>query len=76
MQSGLDEEQIKRLGPLMGPPPDRPYVIAQLGQSLDGRIATPTGESRYINGQAALDHLHLLMQSLSGLEQLQLMIPN
>ena len=60
MQSGLDEEQIKRLGPLMGPPPDRPYVIAQLGQSLDGRIATPTGESRYINGQAALDHLHLL----------------
>ncbi len=56
----MDEEQIKRLGPLLGPPPDHSYVIAQLGQSLDGRIATPTGESRYINGQAALDHLHLL----------------
>jgi riboflavin-specific deaminase-like protein len=36
----------------------KPYVIAQLGQSLDGRIATVSGESRYINGQAALDHLH------------------
>ncbi|GGH23198.1 5-amino-6-(5-phosphoribosylamino)uracil reductase [Alsobacter metallidurans] len=36
----------------------RAYVIAQLGQSLDGRIATVTGESRYINGSAALDHLH------------------
>jgi diaminohydroxyphosphoribosylaminopyrimidine deaminase / 5-amino-6-(5-phosphoribosylamino)uracil reductase len=37
---------------------DRAYVIAQLGQSLDGRIATVSGESRYINGTAALDHLH------------------
>lgn len=33
-------------------------MIAQLGQSLDGRIATLTGESRYINGRAALEHLH------------------
>lgn len=40
--------------------PDRPFVIAQLGQSLDGRIATPTGESRWINRGAALDHLHRL----------------
>jgi riboflavin-specific deaminase-like protein len=38
--------------------PDRPFVVAQLGQSLDGRIATVTGESKYINGKAALDHLH------------------
>ena len=37
-----------------------PYVVAQLGQSLDGRIATPTGDSKYINGPAALDHLHRL----------------
>lgn len=35
-----------------------PYVIGQLGQSLDGRIATPTGASKYINGQEALRHLH------------------
>lgn len=38
--------------------PDRPFVVAQLGQSLDGRIATVTGESRNISGEAALDHLH------------------
>ncbi len=31
-----------------------------MGQSLDGRIATPTGESRWINRDAALDHLHRL----------------
>jgi riboflavin-specific deaminase-like protein len=34
------------------------YVIGQLGQSLDGRIATPTGASKYINGDEALCHLH------------------
>src|SRR5690606_35628749 len=38
----------------------RPFVVAQLGQSLDGRVATPTGESRWINRDAALDHLHRL----------------
>ncbi len=37
---------------------DRSFVVAQLGQSLDGRIATISGESRYINAAPALDHLH------------------
>lgn len=37
---------------------DGPLVIGQLGQSLDGRIATPTGASKYINGSEALCHLH------------------
>lgn len=35
-------------------------VIAQLGQSLDGRIATATGESHYITGVASRVHLHRL----------------
>ena len=39
---------------------DTAYVVAQLGLSLDGRIATSTGDSRYINGTAALTHLHRL----------------
>jgi len=38
--------------------PDRPFVVGQLGQSLDGRIATLTGESRDISGDSALTHLH------------------
>src|ERR1700727_2639165 len=36
------------------------FVIGQLGQSLDGRIATPTGHSKYISGPEALRHLHQL----------------
>jgi diaminohydroxyphosphoribosylaminopyrimidine deaminase/5-amino-6-(5-phosphoribosylamino)uracil reductase len=38
--------------------PERPFVVAQIGQSLDGRVATVSGDSKYINGTAALDHLH------------------
>ncbi len=34
------------------------HAVGQLGLSLDGRIATDSGESRYINGNEALHHLH------------------
>jgi diaminohydroxyphosphoribosylaminopyrimidine deaminase / 5-amino-6-(5-phosphoribosylamino)uracil reductase len=44
-----------------------PIVVAQLGQSLDGRIATPSGESRYINGEAGLDHLHRLRAQVDAI---------
>lgn len=45
---------------------ERPFVVAQLGQSLDGRIATPSGESKYINGPHALDHLHALRADMDA----------
>lgn len=35
-------------------------VIGQIGQSIDGRIATETGHSHYINGPAGIAHLHRL----------------
>jgi riboflavin-specific deaminase-like protein len=44
----------------------RPFVVAQLGQSLDGRIALPSGESKYINGPSALDHLHRLRAAVDA----------
>ena len=36
------------------------YVIAQLGQSLDGRIATVSGHSQYVTGETDRRHLHCL----------------
>ncbi|MEH0071197.1 RibD family protein [Pannonibacter sp. Pt2-lr] len=35
-------------------------MVGQLGQSLDGRIATVSGHSKYINGPGCLSHLHRL----------------
>jgi diaminohydroxyphosphoribosylaminopyrimidine deaminase / 5-amino-6-(5-phosphoribosylamino)uracil reductase len=46
--------------PIVHAPAGHPFLVAQLGQSLDGRIATMTGESKWINGRGAIDHLHRL----------------
>jgi diaminohydroxyphosphoribosylaminopyrimidine deaminase / 5-amino-6-(5-phosphoribosylamino)uracil reductase len=46
--------------PLAGGSVDDIVVIAQVGQTLDGRIATHSGHSHYINGDEGLDHLHRL----------------
>jgi diaminohydroxyphosphoribosylaminopyrimidine deaminase / 5-amino-6-(5-phosphoribosylamino)uracil reductase len=58
--AGPDARWAAMLGPIRDSAPGRPYVVAQLGQSVDGRIATVSGESRWINGDGALDHLHRL----------------
>ncbi len=46
--------------PLAASQVDELIVIGQIGQSLDGRAATATGNSHYINGSDGLDHLHRL----------------
>jgi len=51
------------LWPIYGPllePRGHPLVFGQVGQSLDGRVATASGHSQYVNGPAALTHLHRL----------------
>lgn len=54
----LDSDSITILESLSPLATARRMVVAQLGQSLDGRIATRTGHSHYINGPVALTHLH------------------
>ena len=57
----IDDEAanlLDALAPIAGDSACR--VIGQLGQSLDGRIATESGHSHTINGEAALIHLHRL----------------
>ena len=47
---------LNRYMPLLAPQ----LVIGQLGQSLDGRIATANGHSHYVTGPESLLHLHRL----------------
>lgn len=47
-------------GPLRTGTTDDMVVVGQIGQSLDGRIATVGGRLQYINGPAGLAHLHRL----------------
>jgi riboflavin biosynthesis pyrimidine reductase len=47
---------LNRYLPLLAPQ----LVIGQLGQSLDGRIATANGHSHYVTGPESLLHLHRL----------------
>jgi diaminohydroxyphosphoribosylaminopyrimidine deaminase / 5-amino-6-(5-phosphoribosylamino)uracil reductase len=56
----LPEPWEGRFGPLRQGAIDDLVVVGQIGQSIDGRIATVTGHSKYINGPAGLAHLHRL----------------
>ena len=47
-------------GPLRKGVIDDLVLVGQCGQSIDARIATPTGHSHYINSEAGLAHLHRL----------------
>ncbi|WP_308221461.1 RibD family protein [Kocuria flava] len=48
----------ERYGPLVAR--DGPLVIAQLGQSLDGFIASRTGHAEFVTGPEDREHLHRL----------------
>jgi riboflavin-specific deaminase-like protein len=46
--------------PVCAPAGERPLTIAHLGQSLDGWIATASGDSYYVTGPDNVVHLHRL----------------
>ena len=46
--------------PISSATPERPITIGHLGQSLDGFIATTSGDSRFVTGPENILHLHRL----------------
>lgn len=59
---GLLEEQSRRLNApfLRRVGQGRPWVIAKWAQTLDGCIATASGESRWISSETSRDWVHIL----------------
>ncbi len=45
----------------------RPFVHAKWAMSLDGRIATATGDSKWITGPAAREHGHFFRAQVDGI---------
>ncbi len=46
--------------PICSATTDRPVTVGHLGQSIDGFIATRTGDSQYVTGSENLMHMHRL----------------
>ena len=46
---------------------NRPYIIAKFAMSLDGKIATASGESQWITGALARERGHLLRQAVDAI---------
>jgi riboflavin-specific deaminase-like protein len=46
--------------PLCSATASRPIAVGHLGQSIDGFIATPSGDSQFVTGQQNILHLHRL----------------
>jgi len=59
-----DSPLVALYGPLCAGRRDRPLVVGHLAQSLDGRIATAAGMSRWLSGSEDLLHTHR-MRALS-----------
>jgi diaminohydroxyphosphoribosylaminopyrimidine deaminase/5-amino-6-(5-phosphoribosylamino)uracil reductase len=59
-ESPLPQPWQDIFGPLRSGRIDDLVLVGQCGQSIDARVATPSGDSHYINGEAGLDHLHRL----------------
>jgi diaminohydroxyphosphoribosylaminopyrimidine deaminase / 5-amino-6-(5-phosphoribosylamino)uracil reductase len=44
-----------------------PFVIAKCGMSLDGKIATRTGDSRWVTGEESRKQVHLLRNEMDAI---------
>lgn len=44
-----------------------PFVIAKFAMSMDGKIATRTGDSRWISGEEARDYVHRIRRTVDAI---------
>jgi len=67
--SGVCEEEAKKLNEayIKYVTTKRPFVIVKCASTLDGRIATRTGDSRWISGEESRAFVHRLRHAVDGI---------
>ncbi|MEW6182779.1 MAG: bifunctional diaminohydroxyphosphoribosylaminopyrimidine deaminase/5-amino-6-(5-phosphoribosylamino)uracil reductase RibD [Bacillota bacterium] len=65
VDTGLLEKEARRLNEyfIKYITTNRPFVISKTAMSLDGKIATVTGDSKWITGEPARDYVHRMRDS-------------
>jgi diaminohydroxyphosphoribosylaminopyrimidine deaminase/5-amino-6-(5-phosphoribosylamino)uracil reductase len=69
VESGVLEEEAKRLNEfyIHYMKTKRPFVILKVAMTLDGKIATPSGESKWITGEKARRLVHQMRSSVDAI---------
>lgn len=66
---GVEEKQALRLNEMFVKyvKTKRPFVILKTASTLDGRIATRTGDSKWVTGESARNFVHSIRHSVDGI---------
>ncbi len=69
VQSGICEDEATRLNEafIKHAGTGRPFVIVKCAATLDGQIATRTGDARWVTGSASRLHVHRLRHAVDGI---------
>ncbi|WP_102691161.1 bifunctional diaminohydroxyphosphoribosylaminopyrimidine deaminase/5-amino-6-(5-phosphoribosylamino)uracil reductase RibD [Rummeliibacillus pycnus] len=69
VEVGVLEEEAKRLNErfIHNMITSRPFVISKFAMTLDGKIATHTGHSKWITGEAARMNVHEIRHEVDGI---------
>lgn len=69
VKSGILEDECKKINEVFMKyiVKKEPFVIMKAAMSLDGKIATKTGESKWITGETARKNVHELRSEVSGI---------
>lgn len=69
VEVGILEQQARRLNErfIHNMLTQRPFVISKFAMTLDGKIATHTGHSKWVTGEAAREDVHQIRHEVDGI---------